>query len=354
VVVIGACEYGVLARPGQTPFLLRHYPKAMAGSPDELNRMRPRPEVPLEIVATADGERLILTALRAGRPVPGAVFHTVDADLLNDEVTADRDGKATWKPPSRGYYAVYTNQTLPESGEVGGKKYAEIREFATLAFSWPLARTGADPKAVALFQEALAARAQWKGFPGFTALATGKMDGRPFEARVTVDGDGKVRVETEEKVVQPWLKEQLESIVLHRSAGSAGEQPAPVLRFADDETDHPFGRLLLFEGGRFASSYRVKDRQILVVNRLGSKLNMTITVLDNERNPDGQFLPHSYTVQYWDAASGELRRTEAVQQRWQRVGSWDLPARHTVTTATAEGLSVRSFTLAKHETLPWK
>src|SRR5262249_4109647 len=129
VVVIGACEYGVLARPGQTPFLLRHYPKAMAGSPEELNRMRPRPEVPLEIVATADGERLTLTALRAGRPVPGAVFHTVDADLLNDEVTADRAGKATWKPPSRGYYAVYTSQTLPEAGEAGGKKYAEIREF---------------------------------------------------------------------------------------------------------------------------------------------------------------------------------------------------------------------------------
>jgi hypothetical protein len=36
VVVVGSCEYGVLARPEQTPFLLRYYPKAIAGKPAEL------------------------------------------------------------------------------------------------------------------------------------------------------------------------------------------------------------------------------------------------------------------------------------------------------------------------------
>src|SRR6516225_7751346 len=39
--VIGRCDYGVLARPKQTPFLLRHYPKAIAGKPAELNRLKP-------------------------------------------------------------------------------------------------------------------------------------------------------------------------------------------------------------------------------------------------------------------------------------------------------------------------
>src|SRR5262245_12988714 len=34
VAVVGVCEYGVLARPKQTPFLLRYYPKAIAGRPD--------------------------------------------------------------------------------------------------------------------------------------------------------------------------------------------------------------------------------------------------------------------------------------------------------------------------------
>ena len=34
LVVAGKCRYGVLARPDQTPFLLRHFPKAIAGNPD--------------------------------------------------------------------------------------------------------------------------------------------------------------------------------------------------------------------------------------------------------------------------------------------------------------------------------
>ena len=40
-----------------------------------------------------------------------------------------------------------------------------------------------------------------------------------------------------------------------------------------------------------------------------------------------------------------------MQDGWQRVGSWDLPAAHTVTAATDVGLSVRGFTLSKHELL---
>src|SRR5262249_24176298 len=128
-------------------------------------------------------------------------------------------------------------------------------------------------------------------------------------------------------------------------------RPKPVLRFAETETraDHPFGRLLIFDGGKFASSYRVKDKQILVVNRNMGKENMTITVLENDKNAEGLFLPRGYTVQYWDAATGELRRTETIQDRWQRLGNWDLPAVQTVTTASGAGFSVRGFTLSKHE-----
>jgi hypothetical protein len=244
-----------------------------------------------------------------------------------------------------------------EAGTFDSKKYEEIRDFATLAFTWPLERTEPDAEAVALFQEAIAARAQWKDFPGFTAQVEGHMDGRSFTGTVTVDAKGEVDVESEEMVAKPWLQEQLESIAMHRNAGPskpATDRPKPVLRFADVKDDHPLGRLLIFDGGKFAASYRVKDKQIIVVNRYTAKQHMTITVLDNERNRDGRFLPHSYTVQYWDAATGDLKRTETVQERWQRVGNWDLPQRHTVTIATETGLAVRSFTLSKHELLKAK
>lgn len=352
VAVIGDCQYGVLKR--EVPFLLRYYPKAIAGKPEELNRLQPRHECPLEIMAAIDGERITLVALRKGKPIPDAVFTTVDADLVNEELSTGADGRAAWTPPTRGRYSVYTRYVTKEPGELNGKKYEEIREFATLAFTWPLERRGPDPEAVALFEEALAARAQWKGFPGFTAQVAGDVDGRQFQGTVQVDADGGVKLDTNDTPVERWVKDQLESIAMHRIASAQGSSPGdskPVLQFADDHNDHPLGRLLLFEGGTFASSYRVKDKQIVVVNRNMGKQNMTITVLDNDRNAEGLCLPRSYTVQFWDAATGDLRRIETVQDRWQRVGSWDLPTSHLVTSASETGLATRSFGLLKHELL---
>jgi hypothetical protein len=358
VAVIGACEYGVLARPKQTPFLLRHYPKAVAGRPEELNRMAARSEIPLEVQATFEGAAIRLAALRQGQPVPRAVFHAVDANLTESVINAGDDGQATWSPPGPGRYAVYTEATTQQTGSAGGKTYEEVREFATLAFAWPLMRpaTEADPEAVALFEQALAARAAWgDDFPGFAAHLAGTVDGRPFTGSVTVREDGSVQVEADDPVARPWLQEQLESIVMHRIA-SAGDRDAshPVLRFADEDDEHPLGRLLTFVGGSFASSYRVKDRQISVVNRHMGKRNMTITVLDNDKNTEGRFLPRSYLVQYWDAASGTLDHVESVQQRWQRLRAWDLPSVHTVTDASDAGFAVKSVTLSQHRLLEVK
>jgi hypothetical protein len=358
VVVVGRCVYGVLARPKQTPFLLRHFPKALAGSPSELNKMHAYGKLPLEVVATFEDDGVRLIALKDGKPVPKAQFVTVDASLANLQLTADENGKATWRPPAGGVYSVYTRDTRKESGEVGGKKYEEIRDFATVAFTWPLQRKDADPAAVALFEEAVAARAQWRDFTGFTARITGDLDGRRFGGTVTIDAKGEVTFSDDDpsrtEAVSGWVEAQLDSLVLHRlPRPTPPGRSKPVLRFAETRDDHPLGRLLLVEGGRFASSYRIRDKQIQVVNRHLGKENMTITVLENERNADGLFLPRDYVVHYWESGTGRLLRMETVRDRWQRIGSWDLPSAHTVTTATDAGLSVRRFTLSKHE-LPRK
>lgn len=91
--VVGYLQYGVLARPGQTPFLLRYYSKAIAGRADELNRLKPRESAGMEIVATVGDNAMVLTALADGRPVPRAVFHTIDKLLVNEERTAVRPGR---------------------------------------------------------------------------------------------------------------------------------------------------------------------------------------------------------------------------------------------------------------------
>jgi hypothetical protein len=351
--VIGACDYGVLTR--KTPFLLRYFPKALAGKAEELNRMRPSDKVPLEIIARVGDDGIRLTALREGKPIPGAEFYTATAGNTKvPALKADDQGVALWKPSGSGDYSLYTSFISRNSGTRHGKQYVEIRDFATLAFTWPLSAKAPDAAAVKLFQEALAARAHWQGFPGFSAHIRGHMDGHAFSGTVAIDAAGAVNAAVKDEDARSWVQTQLESIVLHRGAGSnarsTGKAEPPVY-FADSDLDHPLGRLLIFEGGRFASSYRIRDKQIMVVNRHMGKENMTITVLDNDRTPEGRFLPRSYTVQYWDAATGELKRTETVQERWQRLGSWDLPVAHTLTIASGTGMTTRSFALSKHQLL---
>jgi hypothetical protein len=358
--VVGVCEYGVLARPNQTPFLLRYYPKAVAGKPDELNALKPvegRPapgarEIRLEVVPTFESGRVMLSLLREGKPVPEAKFTAVDSDLTEVKFNAGPDGNAVWTPSAPGRYSVYVRDDLKQPGERDGKRFDEVRDFATLAFTWPLDRRDADAEAVSLFEAAVANRAVWDDFPGFTADVSGTLDGRPFSGKVTASADGTVKAEVDDARARPWLEDQLGSIVMHRmpegGRDSSAERSKPVLRFADDEEDHPLGRLLTFQGGRFASSYRVKDGQITVVNRHIGKQNMTITVLDNRPNAEGKSLPHDYLVHYWDAASGKLDRVETFQDRWARVGKLDLPASHTLTTSSDAGLSVRGVTLSGH------
>lgn len=347
LMVAGTLDYGALDRPGQKPFLLRHYSKAVAGTRDEVNRQTPRGSR-LEIIPTFAADHVVLTALYDGKPLPDATFTTVAPDLSNEELKGDTNGRGTFRPESNGYYCVYVGHTDPTPGEHAGKSYQEIKEFATVAFPWPLVASGADPDAVEAFEQAVAARAAWQAFPGFAAKIAGTVEGRPFDGKLTVTSDGSVALAMEEAELVDWVKGQLESITMHRAASQtpSAERPKPIVRFADDDTEHPLGRLLTFDGGHFATSYRVRDGQLAVVNRLIDGNPMTITVLETTPNAEGKFLPRAHTVQYWDGASGRLMRTESVRQDWQRVGKWDLPRQHTVTTASDNGMSIRSFTIS--------
>jgi hypothetical protein len=351
--VSGFCEYGVLARAGETPFLLRYYPKALAGTPDELNRLKADGDAAFEIVPKLRRDDVELVALAGGRPLPRAQFHIVDSSLAEEELLADDDGHATWKPSAVGAYSIYVKRVLGKSGEQDGKHFDEIREFATLWLTWQPTPAAADPQAVKLFEDAVAARATWRRFPGFRAKITGSIDDRGFEGHVTLRADGSAELTSDDDATVSWVEEQLGSIAMHRAEATraSGESPARLWFGDPDDADHPLGRLLIFEGGRFASSYRVKDRQITVVNRALGDENMTITVLDNEVNAEGQFLPRGYIAHYWDETMGRLLRSEAVKERWRRVGDFDLPVEHTVVRSSDAGQPVRSFTLSEHELL---
>src|SRR5439155_26496380 len=82
VSVVGRCEYGVVKR--DKPFLLRYYPKAISGRPDEVTKLGRFEQIPLEIMPTFAKDSITLTVLRDGQPLPNAVLTTIDSDLSNE------------------------------------------------------------------------------------------------------------------------------------------------------------------------------------------------------------------------------------------------------------------------------
>ena len=346
VSVIGRCEYGVLKR--DKSFLLRYYPKAVSGPPDDLAKLTRHEAIPLEIMPAFSKDSVTLTVLKDGKPVAGAVVTTVDADLQNEELKTDGDGRATWKLPAAGPYAVYVKHVVPQAGTRNGEAYDEIREFATLGFDWPVDDSRVDAEAVAMFERAIAARAAWTDFKGLSAYVSVYLDGRRHAGEVSVTADGDVSFggepKLEDEAAREWIRDQLHSMVIHR-VPSSGIRSKPVLSFSDKNAEHPLGRLLTFHGGRFASTYRVRDDEITVVNRNLGRESMSLQMLDSERNAEGKVLPRAYQVQYRDAATGAITRVETFRNRWQRVGKLDLPESLTQTISSAGGISVRSMKL---------
>lgn len=181
----------------------------------------------------------------------------------------------------------------------------------------------ADPEATRLLAEARAARLTWTNFPGFRAQVTVNMNGAKSTGSVVVAPTGQVEVSGLPEAAQKWVRRTLGSAVSHRLAAPSAEDTPCV--FADSDTQHPLGRLVRVLNDELHSHYRIKDRQITLVQRDQAGSRFTITVLANQWNDSGKYLPSAFLVHWWDGQTGALIRSEGHTQTWQRVGTFDLP-----------------------------
>jgi hypothetical protein len=215
---------------------------------------------------------------------------------------------------------------------------ALLSALALPAFGADKVADKADPAATKLLADARAARAEWSHFPGFTANAEINIDGTITRAILKVSAKGKVTVETADsapasKTATDWAKEQLASIVGHRLAsGSSLDTPCA---FIDDNAHHPLGRAIHVLNDEFHSSYRVRERQIIEVNREMKDSRFTITVMENRLNAEKKYLPVSYVVNSWNTGARTLKSSTTYHHTWERVGDFDLPATVLVVTANS-------------------
>ena len=137
-VVQGKTEYGVLTKgkDKKETFLLYYHPRAVIGTPKEA--MKPDADLPVEIVPVfADGKLRLLVAA-AGKPLADAeVTVMLPGDKKQSKkVTTDKKG-LTEAFDGPGRYGAWVRHSEARSGEHDGKKYDEVRHYATLVVTLP-------------------------------------------------------------------------------------------------------------------------------------------------------------------------------------------------------------------------
>ena len=127
-VLYGITDYGVLQKGDAKPFKLVYYPKAVIGTATA----KPVGEkLTLEVMAEGKTGALRFQVLAAGKPLADAEVTVMLPDGKKKAVTTDKEGY-TPTYDAAGRYAVYAKHAEAKPGEYAGKKYDEVRSYATL------------------------------------------------------------------------------------------------------------------------------------------------------------------------------------------------------------------------------
>lgn len=142
----GVCAYGVETLDHRKhehgpPHLLMYYPKV-----DLVGGAGPKPwdRLPIEIMAEVTGDRARLQVLFRGKPVPKAELFVLTDGPDRKSLETDDQGRATFTADRAGTYGFRSRTIEPKEGTHNGKKYLEVRHYASLVI--PLASAGAGPK----------------------------------------------------------------------------------------------------------------------------------------------------------------------------------------------------------------
>jgi hypothetical protein len=186
-----------------------------------------------------------------------------------------------------------------------------------------------------------------EAFAGFSATVATRVDGRDGVGEVVArpGPDVELRLEGED-ADRAWVERELRSIVGHRQASTYERGDGRHVKRVLDEPSHPLG-VLVELGDEYGSSYRVSGNELAAVTRTMGERRFTIVVHERAEIGDGTALPTSFTVFYWDAASGALAATEAYRDRAVEVGTVFLPKSRVIVRGDADGLSVRSVELRR-------
>src|SRR5262245_11544268 len=135
-IVVGTTDYGVSQRGESKPMWLRYYPKAVFGDIPAPEKATVGDKAPVELVPIVDGGKLRFNALAGGKPMAKAEVTVLVPGEEKGKVFATDVNGLTEGFDKSGLYGAQVRLVEEKSGEVGGKKYEEVRQYATLVVSF--------------------------------------------------------------------------------------------------------------------------------------------------------------------------------------------------------------------------
>lgn len=174
--------------------------------------------------------------------------------------------------------------------------------------------------ATKLYQKVREARATWRDFPGFTADVTVCYNGKCTTGKLVAENQFKIKLTLQDKSLSEWSLPKLQSVIGHRKYRQ--QKPIPAT-FADQEVDHPLGRLVNIDGKNV--SFRLQGDVMTEVHRRSDKSWFTISTLDVLRTKENETLPQVTSVTYRNPQTGEILSNRSNTFAFTRVGKFDLP-----------------------------
>lgn len=351
----GNWDYGVYSH-GPKGMLLNYYAKGLGADWTKNPALARAEKLKLDVVPTLVDKKLAVQVLYDGKPVSKGDVQFVDPSGEHHDLTTDEQGRAEITAGGGAWAVRAAVIEADKGGERDGKKFQQTWHYATATFDvpgQPLAakkKVEADPAALEALVRARDGRAIWSDFPGFKADLKVVSGDKATDAKVTIDADGVVSVEMPKSEVSDWVEEQLNSMVQHRMPD--GEVTQGDVTFAEPDGTHPLGRKIDLGDPSAQSAYRIKDDVIMEVNRTaGPTMRFTISVLEIERNAENKYLPRSFTMNFFDAKSGDLKTSLGYFNSWQRVGAFDLPKQIIEIDAHKGGASTKEIAFSNFELL---
>ncbi|MBS1874685.1 MAG: hypothetical protein JSU00_15830 [Acidobacteria bacterium] len=145
----GVADLGLTQRAGGKPHLLLYYPKTILGDP-LAGGAAVGEAAPVEIVPVGEAGALRLRLLAHGKPAANAEVTVILPDGAQKKVRTGESGE-TEAFSQAGRYGAWARFWEPAEGERDGKKYEELRHYATLVFDAPAVRFAPLPRATSSF-----------------------------------------------------------------------------------------------------------------------------------------------------------------------------------------------------------